>query len=265
MKRWTNLNATALLLLGLLAGPTSVARAGRDEIIVHEGGITFRVARYDDGRKKPYLLKFWASGVKTSKYRFKQDGRVGSIKAGTEKYSVWHKRNGSFKKVVRKDAGGRMLLGDENAEENQQIDQGGIDEGGQAVQFEHRRLYACDDCDEAWDIVCNVGVPTICNLRDNETLGTKGDSSVAIACETFGIACSKLSADEACDGQCIEEGAYVRHAPIELTCRKWCRGTRLSVICDLVLGSLYTAPYQDSQGPIDPARSSGKTTNILDA
>ena len=69
----------------------------------------------------------------------------------------------------------------------------------------HRRLqYACYDCEEAWDVVCDITLPIICQLVGNEVLGTVGAQAVDTTCTQFGDLCDSLSAAEVCDGNCVE-------------------------------------------------------------
>lgn len=192
--------AKALCLLGVLASTAKLTRAAQEEVRVEEDGITFRVGRFDDGRTNLYALDFWVSGLKMSRYRFNVNGRVGYIRATAERYVVRYYGNGSLREVDRKDTGGRMLLADENAEEAQ-LELEDLNEEND-VLFDHRRLYACEDCVSAWDAICTGGVSSICNLLGNDALGTAADTSIEIVCETFVNVCARLSAEEGCDGQC---------------------------------------------------------------
>lgn len=210
MKR--SASAAISLLLGLLAGTTEVD--ARDDFLVEEDGIVFDVRRFDDGRSRPYHLQFSLDDIDVVKYTFSDEGRIMWVKADTEKYAVKYKSNGSFKKIVRRDSGARMLLGDERAEEAE-FDQEDIDEE-HGVTFDHRRLYPCADCGETWNILCDGGVQSICDVVGNDVFGAKGGESVSIACETLGSACARLSANEACEDQCIPEGQCVC-VPVEST------------------------------------------------
>ena len=196
-------------LLGLLAGTVVVTEAGWNQISIRDGGINFKVRRYDDGRAIPYRLIFTANNIK-SNYAIRVDGRVNQLKAGTEKCKVRYTGDGSIRKVVRKDNGARMLWHDELDKEDFSDMEDPIDED---VPFEdmssteYRRLassYACEDCEEAWNVVCGPALAYICELADNAVFGTTGAQSVEIACDQFGNLCDSLSADVACDGHCVE-------------------------------------------------------------
>ena len=69
-----------------------------------------------------------------------------------------------------------------------------------------RRLYACDDCVEAWDAVCDDGVPSVCALVDyGSPILSAGEASIATMCDMMGAACSSSGGAEACTGQCEED------------------------------------------------------------
>ena len=70
----------------MLAG-VGVSSAARVTLSVTEGGITFTVVRYDDGRNKPYRLKFVQDGTR-SLYTFNTATHVTNLKVGTERYKV---------------------------------------------------------------------------------------------------------------------------------------------------------------------------------
>lgn len=66
-----------------------------------------------------------------------------------------------------------------------------------------RALYACDDCEEAWDMVCDSGVPSVCDLVDyGSPISAQATASLETVCNTFGGACSAAGGMEACQDQC---------------------------------------------------------------
>lgn len=76
-----------------------------------------------------------------------------------------------------------------------------LDHGGK-----HRRLFACEDCAEAWDAVCDKGVPSVCELVGyGSPITDAAASSIATMCEKFGSACSAAGGMEACTGQCVAD------------------------------------------------------------
>ena len=74
-------------LLGVVLASFGAVNAARETLSVTEGGITFTVARYDDGRNKPYRLKFKQDGTR-SLYMFDSTPHVTDIKVGTERFEV---------------------------------------------------------------------------------------------------------------------------------------------------------------------------------
>lgn len=67
-------------------------------------------------------------------------------------------------------------------------------------------VYDCEVCEEAYDIVCNEGVASVCKLDDyGSPIRGVPSTSIEIMCATFGQACSNtFSARKACKGQCKE-------------------------------------------------------------
>ena len=201
--------ASTATLLGLLTGTVVVTEAGWNQIRINDSGMNFKVRRYDDGRVVPYRLIFKENNIE-SNYVIRVDGSVNQLKAGTEKYRVKYNGDGSIKKVVRKDNGARMLWHDELDKEDFSDMEDPIDEDVPLEDMpstEYRRLvssYACEDCEEAWNVVCGPALAYICELTGNAVLGTTGAQSVEIACDQFGNLCDSLSADVACDGHCVE-------------------------------------------------------------
>ena len=189
-----------------LAAMSTTTYAAKESMTVAQDGITFTVIRSDDGRSKPYIVKFAEDGV-SSKYTFKSDGSVANIKVGTEKYKVLYKSNGNLKRVKRWDSGVRML----QTEDMEDIEEDGM--------FEHRRLYACHDCEEAWDAVCDIGVPSVCSIVGyGSPLTGAATASMETFCESFGAACALYNGAEACADQCECEYQSCRpHTITELT------------------------------------------------
>lgn len=78
---------------------------------------------------------------------------------------------------------------------------------------EHRRLFACEDCEEAWDAVCGQGLASVCDLQDyGSPFLENAVTSIDNACISFAVACASFtSASDACAGQC--DGKHRRHIP----------------------------------------------------
>ena len=81
------LSAQRVPLLGVMLASVGVCSAVRETMSVTEGGITFTVVRYDDGRINPYRLKFNHDGTR-SLYTLDAAAQVTNIKVGMETYKV---------------------------------------------------------------------------------------------------------------------------------------------------------------------------------
>lgn len=103
-----------------------------------------------------------------------------------------YKSNGDLKKVrLTSSRRGLAELSPEEEDLNQHL---------------RRSLYACEDCVEAWDAVCDEGVPTVCDLVDyGSPISDEANASIEMLCTTFGSACAGSGGVEACEGQC-EDG-----------------------------------------------------------
>lgn len=91
------------------------------------------------------------------------------------------------------DVGSRMLLASE------------VDEVVEEVPSESRRLYECQDCEETWDTLCEVGIVDICfwvELLPN-VFSEDAQSSMTTMCSEMGAACY-TSASDTCEYQCTE-------------------------------------------------------------
>lgn len=70
-----------------------------------------------------------------------------------------------------------------------------------------RRLYDCVDCIDAWDNVCDEGVPSVCKLVGyGSPITAVGVAAISTVCDTLGAACSASGGEEACAGQCEDVG-----------------------------------------------------------
>lgn len=179
------------------------AEAARDRITVEAGGVSFKIDRYDDGRSKPYRVIFTEDGVRSA-YKFNIDGFVTNIKTGSEEYKVLYRSNGDLKRVDLTSSRRRRLdLAEEVEEEDHEEEESTEVEGSNLRSTRGRRLYSCDHCAEAWDAICDEGVRSVCALVGyGSPLSAVAQASIDIMCETFGDACSRSGACEACAGQC---------------------------------------------------------------
>lgn len=177
-------------VVGVVLVAVSVSEAARERMTVEAGGISFDVDRYDDGRNKPYRVVFTNNDAEST-YKFNTDGFVTNIQVGAEKYKVLYESNGDLRRVRRTSSASRKL----SEEDKSELD---LDS--------RRRLYDCDDCVEAWEAVCDEGVPSVCALVGYGTpLLSAAETSIATMCETFGSACSSFGGTSACAGQCTHQ------------------------------------------------------------
>ncbi|CAM9719729.1 unnamed protein product [Ascophyllum nodosum] len=149
---------------------------------------------YEAGSDKPYRIVFTEDGVK-SVFMFGESGCVTTMEVGSEVYDVEDPDDGDDVTVKLKSSTRRLHSENHTNRE---------DKGEDQHRFDSRRLYACDDCETTWDVVCDEGVPCVCNLRDfGAPLSAAAEHAVETLCEKFGNACSTDGGEEACDGQCI--------------------------------------------------------------
>lgn len=187
--------SAASISLGLLLFGAVLFTDAVEKIKIEIEDIVFKVKSYhfDENPSIPIVVIFLTEDVGRSKYSFDADLRIKKFIAGSEKYVVRYKADGTLRGVVRKDSGARVLLSEEE-EEYQDV----------VTVLQQRRLhYPCDDCEADWNDLCGIGIPTVCSLDGHASLGDSGISSVATLCHTFGASCSHLSGDNACDGQCV--------------------------------------------------------------
>lgn len=214
MKVYKCAASIALPFLVLLASNMPTAEAARESITVEAGDITFSIDRFDDGRTKPYRVTFTGEDGVKSIYRLNAAGFVTNIVIAAEKYRVLYDSNGDLSEVRLTSSSERRGLLDD---EGQGKSDGGLllggDGRGDALvnnnsprRGRRRRLYACDDCVEAWDAVCDDGIPSVCDLVDyGHPFSESAEASIATMCDEMGGACSSSGGDEACSGQCDED------------------------------------------------------------
>lgn len=81
-------------LLSVVLTGVKVSEAARETLTVSEGGVTFTIMRYDDGRHTPYSLEFRQDDV-PSLYLFNSAGYVTNVKVDREQYKVCRRRTPS--------------------------------------------------------------------------------------------------------------------------------------------------------------------------
>lgn len=185
-------------MCALLALPSEVQSQGTEKIELTTEEVGSMFVRNHAERDWPYSVTFVLDGEK-SVYIFEPSGTIKKFKAGSEKYKFKYKPSGALNKVVRIDSGARMLHTAHGGEE----DASGILD---VPQQRHRRLYACDDCERIWDIVCGTGLASACGPPDSfsSVFGPLATSSMVVMCSTFASLCDSTTASAACEGQCDE-------------------------------------------------------------
>lgn len=167
------------LLLVLIVG-SFVVEAARHRITVKTYKTNYRVDSWDDGRDEPYRVTYWKFGLK-SVYLFKASGTLTSLTVRGREYT-FPSGEGSRKLLP--------VLGNEAGEE---------------VHSGRRRLFPCADCEEAWDVLCDVGLADVCFLDEfpRDDFNEDAEDSTRRFCSAFGAAC-ETPAFDSCEGQCVE-------------------------------------------------------------
>lgn len=171
------------------------------QLKIPENGYTFRVSRFDDGRKTPYRIYFWNEALTGSSYRFDGNGDLVYFKAGSEVYYDVFKNDIheaiEFSRKPESDGGKKR---DDDYEFHDDASKG--DNHMQPFREE----FSCNQCSEALSAVCGAGSGHIgglhkfCDAVDLSALGDDGAGSVRILCENSDNACTKAIA--ACDSVC---------------------------------------------------------------
>lgn len=162
---------------------------------VLESGITFNLAFRGKDYTKPYRMKFIEDGVR-SVYKFQASGCVTDVKVGSERYTPVYDSSADLIDVVRTKR--------RNLAEYEDIEADNFD--GEAL-FGNRRLFACEDCVDTWDALCDEGAPCVCDMLNfKSNLSRVAEKSIKTICEKFGSGpCSDFGGPETCAGQCVSE------------------------------------------------------------
>lgn len=143
-----------LLLAGIL-----FAEARKETLKIEKAGVRFKVHWWDDGRDVPYQIHFKKDGVE-AKHKFSSDGRLYQLKVGSTTYTfTWDSLDfgeGSPSIKVADSGEDRMLVGQDEGE--------GVEDTDADIIFNQRRLYACDDCENAFETLCGQGLDDVCLL-----------------------------------------------------------------------------------------------------
>ena len=81
------LSAGRVSLLVVVLASVGLSTAARETLSVTENDVTFTVVAFDDGRNKPYRLKFTQDDT-LSLYLFNKANQVTDSKVGAERYKV---------------------------------------------------------------------------------------------------------------------------------------------------------------------------------
>ena len=90
----------------------------------------------------------------------------------------------------------RKVLAEEEEDDAAEI-------GGRRLEFTD-----CTSCEDAWVSLC-AGASSSCDLvGSGVAFSATAAASVVTLCETFGSACSKYEASEACQDHCPDAGTH---------------------------------------------------------
>ncbi|CAM9835143.1 unnamed protein product [Scytosiphon promiscuus] len=190
----SSITTAAWALLGLLSGPALSAKATQQQAKIQEGGYTFKVSRYNDGRTRPYRVFFWDDHLTGSSYRLDADGHVRYFKAGSEVYYD------------------RVDMGDYSAAFRKKREGKKMPPPGKAPDDEDLPGLNCDECSTALAAVCDSGLPKFCNAVEESILGSDGKKSVdsppvaATNSRKTKLATNNLTAPESDDGATCSNG-----------------------------------------------------------
>ena len=192
--RWN----AASLLGAVLFGFSIFAAAGKEKLVVKDGGVTFTVVTFDDGRSKPYHINFKVDDIR-SFYAFGEEGDVTLVKVGASKYQV--NDTGVIGRKLGSETKQSLVLPTASVlvEDNHELETL-FDEG---PSLERRRLYACSECEDTWDVMCGQGLQTVCELVGyGSPFDAEAGASIATLCDDFGDACSSRTGEDGCRDQC---------------------------------------------------------------
>eukprot|EP00903_Cladosiphon_okamuranus_P007811 g7557.t1 len=184
--------ATTTSILGLLFA-SALARVHipspvQETVEIEEGGVTFKVSRFTDGRSTPYRVYFWDEHLTGSSYRLSSEGHVEYFKAGDEVY---------YDRMEMDDESLTYLMKEKKRDRStEKVDQ---------PPEETLGTRGCSECRLVYDAVCGMGLPMFCDRVRRHSLGDDGADSVDILCDNLDGACA--TAEGYCDLVCsVEEG-----------------------------------------------------------
>lgn len=177
---------TTTSVLGLLSASalarTHVPTPVQETLEIEEGGVTFRVSRFTDGRSTPYRVYFWDEHLAGSSYRLSPEGRVEYFKTGDEVYY------------------NRMEMDDESLTYLMKEKRDRPTKKGDHYPEVTLPTRGCNECKLVYDAVCGMGLPMFCDRVRRHSLGDDGADSVDILCDHLEGACA--TAEGYCDLVC---------------------------------------------------------------
>lgn len=215
MDKRNTAHASLLVALTALMLGNDLAEAAIERIIVDELGTTFKLDWWNDGRANPYEVSFRGGGI-FSDYTFQDSGRLKTLQVNDDVSYIFEisDLDANISTAVRAQLsssipfqpGLRVLMSTP-----------GTPSQGEAVgdsDPECRIGYACTDCEETWDTLCNVGLVDVCYWAGllPGVLTVEAKTSLTTMCNKFGSACMASSSFLACGGQCIDGQWDLSHA-----------------------------------------------------
>eukprot|EP00904_Undaria_pinnatifida_P013069 jgi/Undpi1/8893/HiC_scaffold_25.g11355.m1 len=186
----TSTVAQTAFLLALAAGPGS---ATRYSTTVKNFGVKFKVLWWDDGRDEPYRMAYTKRGI-YSVFNFNAMGELQSITVEGEEQTFSTSR--------------KLIATPKGSESSKVVDmQENVEADERELDQEHhrRRLYACSDCENTWNTLCNTGLADVCAVWSSGALKGDAKTAVKLFCKKFNKECDAASAEETCADDCTED------------------------------------------------------------
>ena len=191
----------------LLALAASTGSATRYVITFKNFGVKFKIDWWDDGRDEPYRMSFTKRGI-YSAYMFNARGNLESITVDGEEQTF-----STSRKLVAtaEDNAARKLLAVQEDLEDEKMSTLSEDIASRSLpamqedletdeteldQENHRRrLYACSDCENSWDTMCDTGLGDVCGVVAWGGLTGDAKTAVKIFCTKFNKECDAAYAN----------------------------------------------------------------------
>eukprot|EP00904_Undaria_pinnatifida_P013068 jgi/Undpi1/8892/HiC_scaffold_25.g11354.m1 len=203
------------ILLALAAGTGS---ATRYLTTFKNFGVKFRIYWWDDGRDEPYRMAFTKRGI-YSAYTFNKNGKLKSITVEGEEQTFSTSRK--LIATAEDNAARKLLTVQEDQDEEMTTLSEGIasrslttmqedlevDETELNQENHRRRLYACSDCENSWDTMCDRGLGDVCGVVAWGGLTGDAKNAVKLFCTKFNKECDAAYAngETPCADDCTED------------------------------------------------------------